>query len=155
MGCVSCVRFSFATCCSVRPHLSSDCFVDAAFLLCITLFPDALRGGTVLDPCCLVLSWAQGVGSFFWHGRQLDVSRPGVCLDFSSLTISDTMSCKWRTPGLREGDCLFEPLASPDILTLRLSVGGLACKLGQCMVTTLRRASPRGMLGDLQCRSAP
>ena len=56
------------------------------------------------------------------------------------------MSCKLRTPGLREGDCPSEPLASPGIMTLRLSVGGLACKLGLCMVTMLRRVSPRGML---------
>ena len=88
----------------------------------------------------------EGWGSLFWHGRRLDVSRPGVGLDSSSLIISDIMSCKRRTKGLREGDCLSEPLASPDILTLHLNVGDLTCMLGLCMVITLRQASSLVML---------
>ena len=44
---------------------------------------------------CMTLDYGfalahEGWGSFFRHGRQLDVSRPGVCLDSSSLIISDT-----------------------------------------------------------------
>ena len=56
------------------------------------------------------------------------------------------MSCKLRTPGLREGDCPSEPLASPGILTLHLNVGGLTCTLGLCMVIMLRQASTLVML---------
>ena len=103
----------FAASCSIRPHMSSGRSVGAGSLPCTSPVPDALCGGTVTDPRCWVWPWARRVGSSSLHGRLLDVSSAWGMPGLQQSNHFGTMSCKRRTPGLREGDCPSEPSCEP------------------------------------------
>ena len=71
---------------------------------------------------------------------------PGVCLDFSS-RIHPACPANKRTPGLREGDCPSEPLASPGRLMLHFSAWVWVLWPGWCMASTLYGMLAAGMWG--------
>ena len=100
-----CSCFSLVVYCSVEPHMSGRRWI----LLKYALLPGyCARWGPWL---ILAAGWICGPGWGLTPGTDdyLMCRVPRVCPDLSRKINSSTMSCKWRTLGLRDGDCPFEP----------------------------------------------